>query len=226
MSRIAHMQVDLPNHLVAPLGALSQSRGGTIFMVLLTALKALLLGQTGRNDICVATAMANRSQLKSERVIGPMVNTTIIRTNLNFDLSFEQALDRVRDSVLEVDARQQLPFDIVAARLEEEADLDPATLVQVFLILQNPLRRSLKFIDVATRPFGDLYRQGQPVFPIDRSWISMMLKETESGINGACLYKSDLFESNTIQHWIADYEKILARAVENPKILLGRLVNR
>jgi NRPS condensation-like uncharacterized protein len=225
-SRIAHEQVDLPNDLVARLRALSHSRGGTVFMTLLAGFKTLLLARSGRSDICVATAMANRSQLKAERVIGPLVNTTLIRTHLDSDLSFEEALGRVRDSVLEAYARQELPFDILATRLAEETDLDPASLIQVFFLLQNPLRRSLKLTDVAVRPFGNVYRQGQPVLPIDRTWLSMMLKETDSGITGACNYKCDLFESNTLQHWIADYLRILARAAGNPETSLGRLADQ
>ena len=77
-------------------------------MTLLAGFKAMLLARTGRSDICVATAMANRSQQWTERVIGPMENTTIIRTRMDSDLSFREALSRVRDSVLEAYARQEL----------------------------------------------------------------------------------------------------------------------
>ena len=84
-------------------------------MTLLAGFKTLLLARSGRNDICVATAMANRSQLRTERMIGPLENTTLIRTRIDADLSFQEALGRVRDSVLEAYARQELPFDILAA---------------------------------------------------------------------------------------------------------------
>ena len=67
-----------------------------------------------------------------------MENTTLIRTRMDSDLSFREALSRVRDSVLEAYARQELPFEILAARLAEEDDVDPASLIQVFFILQNP----------------------------------------------------------------------------------------
>ena len=153
-SRIAHEPVHLPNDLVARLSALSRSRGGTLFMTLLAGFKAMLLARSGRSDICVATAMANRSQLWTERVIGPLENTTLIRTRIDADLSFREALGRVRDSVLEAYARQELPFDILAARLAEEDGLDPASLMQVFFVLQNAFRRPLKLPDVAVRSFG------------------------------------------------------------------------
>jgi hypothetical protein len=64
------------------------------------------------------------------------------------------------------------------------------------------------------------------VMPIDRTWLRMTVRETTSGIAGACRYKSDLFEPNAVQHWIGDYKTILAKAAVNPKKSLGRLAGR
>jgi amino acid adenylation domain-containing protein len=222
-SRIGREPLRVPNDLVARLNALSQARGATLFMTLLTAFKALLLARSGRKDICVATAMANRSQLRTERVIGPLVNTTLVRTRIDPDLSFEEALGRVRDSVLEAHSRQELPYDILAARLAEEDGLDPASLIQVFFGLHNEFREPLKLPGVAIRPFA--YPEGQRVLPIDRTWLTVMLKETPSGITGSCSYKHDVFELETVRDWIADYKAILAGAAENSQASLGRLAD-
>ena len=162
-------------------------------MTLLTGFKAMLLAASGRNDICVATAMANRAQEKTERVVGLLENTIIVRTRLDLDLSFAEALDRVRHSVLEAHARQQLPYDILAARMAEEDGLELASITQAFFILQNAFR-PLRLPDVAVRPFGDVFRQGQAVMPVDRTWLAVTLKETEEGIIGSCCYKTELFE--------------------------------
>jgi acyl-CoA synthetase (AMP-forming)/AMP-acid ligase II/aryl carrier-like protein len=216
-----HEPVYVTNDLLARLNALSQSQGVTLFMTLLAGFKTLLLARSGRNDICVATAMANRSQLRMERVIGPVANTTLIRTRLAGDLSFQEALSRVRESVLEALVRQELPFDILAARLVEKDGLDPASLVQMFFVLQNAFRQPLKLPNVAARPFA--HREGRPVMPIDRAGLRVTLKETPSGIRGTFSYKNDLFQANTVRHWIADYKAILAKAAANPETSLGRL---
>ncbi len=195
-------------------------------MALLAGFKTMLLARTGRGDICVATTMANRTQQWTERVIGPVENTTLIRTRMDSDLSFREALSRVRDSVLEAHARQELPFEILAARLAEEDDVDPASLIQVFFVLQNAIRRPLELPDVVAQSFGSAHREGRPVLPIDRAWLTLMLKEKPSGIAGSGTYKVDLFEANTFQNWIAEYEAILARAVANPETSLGLLTDR
>ncbi len=195
-------------------------------MALLAGFKAMLLARTGRGDICVATTMANRTQQWTERVIGPVENTTLIRTRMDSDLSFREALRRVRDSVLETYARQELPFEILAARLAEEDAVDPASLIQVFFVLQNAIRRPLELPDVVAQSFGSAHREGRPVLPIDRAWLTLMLKEKPSGIAGSGTYKVDLFEANTFQNWIAEYEAILAKAVANPERSLGLLTDR
>ncbi len=216
--------VHLPHDLVARLSVLGREQGATLFMTLLAGLKALLLARSGCNDICIATAMANRTRAGTERVIGPFANTTLIRTRIDTDMSFQEALSRVREAVLGAHASQELPFDILAARLAEEVGLDPASLIQVFFVVQNAFRQPLKLPNVAVRPFGD--REGRPVMPIDRNWLTMILKETPAGITGTCGYKVDLFEPNAPRIWIAEYETILADAVANPKTSLGRLVDR
>jgi acyl-CoA synthetase (AMP-forming)/AMP-acid ligase II len=220
-ARVSEEPVEVSNDLVARLRALSHSRGATLFMTLLTGLKALLLARTGHDDICVATSMANRSQMQTERVIGPVANTAIIRTRLDADLPFQQALNRVREAVLEAYARQELPFDTLTARLAEEDGLDPGSLFQVYFVLQNAFRGPLKLPDVAVQPLAG--REGQSVMPIDSTWLSLTLRETPSGIAGGCRYKADLFEPGTRQHWIADYKTILVKAAGHPETLLGRL---
>ena len=222
-SPTSHEPVHVPNDLVARLNALSHSHGCTLFMTLLAGFKSLLLARTGRADICVATAMANRSQHRTERVVGPFMNITLIRTQIDADLSFQEALSRVRHSVLEAYARQELPFDILAAGLEEEDGLDPASLIQASFLLHNA-SQPLKLPDVTVRSFA--YPDGQRVLPVDRTWLSVMLKEAPSGIVGSCSYKDDLFEPDIIKHWVADYTMILTKAAANPETSLGRLTDR
>ena len=64
-----------------------------------------------------------------------------------------------------------------------------------FSILRNAFRRPFKLPDVAVRSFGGVHREGQPLLPIDHTWLTVILKEA-SGITGSWGYKKDLFEAN------------------------------
>ena len=216
-ARTIQERLHIPNSVLAQLSDLSHRRGVTLFVTLLAGFKALLLLRSGRNDICVATAMANRTQLRTESVIGPFANTAIIRTRIDADLTFHETLDRVRDAVLQAYANQELPFDVLADRLAEEFGLDPEALIQVYFVLQIGFRRPAKLSGVSVQPFG--YREGQSVMPINCTQLTMTLNETPSGIIGTCNYKSDLLAG---QGWIDNYKAILAKAAANPRKPLGQ----
>jgi amino acid adenylation domain-containing protein len=220
-----HHPLGLERELVAGLTAYARQHNATLFMCLLTGLKALLLARTGRTDISIATAMANRAQPDTERIVGPFENTVIVRSRITPDLSFTQALDRVRQAVLDAHARQELPFNILADHLEQEG-IDPASLLQVYFTLQNPLRQPLDLPDIAVRSIGNVAREGQPVLPIDQTWLSLMLKERPTGITGSCNYKRDLFDGDTVGRWMEDLVALLAAAVTQPNTPLGRLLVR
>ena len=194
-------------------------------MCLLTGLKALLLARTGRSDIAVATAMANRAQPDTDRIVGPFENTVIVRTTITPDLSFAQALVRVRQSVLDAHARQELPFNMLADQLEQEG-IDPATLLQVYFTLQNPLRQPLDLPDIAVQSIGNVAREGQPVLPIDQTWLSLMLKERPTEITGSCNYKRELLDGGMVGAWMEDLVALLGTAVTQPNTPIGRLLAR
>jgi NRPS condensation-like uncharacterized protein len=220
----AHETIDLPKYLAARLVELSRTHGATLFMTLLTGFKALMLARCERNDICIAVTAANRTDLANERVIGPFANTLLIRTRLDANVSFGQALGLVHESVVEAYARQELPFDILASRLAQEEGLDLASLHQVVFDLQEGFERPLKLPNVTVRPIGNLHRE-QPLLPIDISWLKVTLRETPSGITGSCSYKHDMLKPNTVKDWLADYKTVLANATANPQTPLGRLAD-
>jgi acyl-CoA synthetase (AMP-forming)/AMP-acid ligase II/acyl carrier protein len=221
---IAQEEFQISNDLVTHLRALSRSFGATLFITLLAGFKTLLMHRSGRGDICVATMMANRPSLKTERVIGPFANTSLIRTKIDADATFKEALDRVREVVLEAYTAQELPFDIIADRLVQEDGLDAASLAQFYFALQVAFRRPLKLTNLTIQSFA--YQRARSVMPIERSWLSLTLRETETGIIGACRFKNEMFDQNTVQDWISDYTSILEKAVANPNMPLGQLADR
>jgi len=212
-----------PNEMVARLTALGNSRGATPFMTLLAGFKTLLLAHSGRHDICVATAMANRLRPGMDQVIGPVANTTLIRTRLDPDLTFWQALDRVRDAVLDAHAGQELPFDILVDRLAQYEGVDPASLIQVFFVLQNAFGGSLKLPAVEVRPFAP--RRMRPLAAFDRAWLTLNLRRTPAGLSGVGRYNNAL-SARGARRWIAEYPTILAAAAADPEMSLGHLGER
>src|SRR5262249_32725207 len=134
---------------------------------------------------------------------------------------FEEALRRVRDAVLGAYAEQELPFSVLTTRLEKDCGRDPASLVQVYFVLENAFRRPLKLDGVAIQPFA--YGDGRPAIPIDASWLTVMLKETPLGIGGILSCNEHWFEPKATEAWMNHYTTILTKAAEDPEASLGHL---
>ena len=75
---------------------------------------------------------------------------------------------------------------------------------------------------VAVTSFGNVSREGQPRLPVDRTWLTVTLKEVSSGITGLWIYKKNLLKAETITRWISEYESILFRATANSELPLHR----
>ena len=84
-------------------------------MVLVAALKTLLHRYLGQDDVRVATNVANRNRPGTEALIGPLVNTVILRTNLGGDPNPREVMRRVRATTLAAFAHQDLPFEELAS---------------------------------------------------------------------------------------------------------------
>ncbi|MGC4060230.1 MAG: condensation domain-containing protein [Aquabacterium sp.] len=86
----------MPQSLVEALKqrAQAQPQGGTLFMVLLAGLQALLHRYSGQCDIRVGVPIANRHRVETEGVVGFFVNTQVLRNRIDARSSPLQAVLR------------------------------------------------------------------------------------------------------------------------------------
>ena len=103
----------LPGDTVGHVRRLAATHGATPFMVLLAAFKLLLSRYCGQDDIALGTPIANRMRADTEDLVGTMVNTLVLRTDLAGDPSFAELLLRVKETALQAYAHQNLPYERV-----------------------------------------------------------------------------------------------------------------
>ena len=123
--RTARRELALPASLSEAAKHFSHREGGTLFMALVAALKTLLHRYLGQDDLRVATLVANRNRPGTAGLIGPLVNTVILRTNLGGDPSPQEVMRRVRATTLAAFAHQDLPFEELAETLDASAPSSP-----------------------------------------------------------------------------------------------------
>ena len=219
---------DLPTPLAKSLRALSRKEGVTLFMTMLAAFKSLLYRYTDQHDLIVGAGIANRRLPEIEGMLGMVINTVVLRTQLAGGLTFKEYLKIVRDVCLGAYAHQDIPFEKLVEVLQPPRSLSYTPLFQVmFSFLDTPMpelrlpeldlsiinahNRSAKFdLDVLAIPHGE-QRIGYSAEPWDER-ITMMWE-----------YSTDLFDEATIERMHAHFQNILEEVVENSEINLSQL---
>jgi amino acid adenylation domain-containing protein len=209
-------RLHLESPLTARLKELGRVHDATLFMVLLAAFKAVLHRYTGQQDLVVGTPTAGRMAADTTDLIGPFINTLVLRTDLSGDPGFGELLDRVRAVALAAYAYQEVPFERLVIELNPARDLSRTPLFQVLFILQNT-------------PWPDVDVPGLKVsrVPVHRgvAAFDLTLEATEGGggLDAVFEYNRDLFEPETVARLAASWELLLQDAAAHPERRLSEL---
>jgi amidohydrolase len=192
--------------LTADLKRLAERQGSTLFMVLVAAYTGLLHRYTGQSDICLGTPIANRNYAETEGLIGMFVNTLPLRTHLGEDDTFEALLSKVKVTCLEAYENQDAPFASIVNAVQPTRNPATSPLYQQMFILQSA-------------DMGSLDQRTQRYFldtGVAKYDITIELKETTEGLDGALEYSTALFKPETIERVIEHFTRICRAIVAKP----------
>ena len=217
----ASLWFELPAELARGLDELSQKSGVTLFMTLLGALQTLMYRYTGQDDVCVGTPIANRTRMETESLIGFILNTLVMRTDLSGDPTFEIALERVRDTALGAYAHQDVPFEMLVEALQPERDLSRAPFFQVIFDLQEAPLPTLELPGLELSPLK--VDGGTAKFDLALSMEMSTSNVSEFQLSGYFNYNTTLFEEDTINRLIEHWKVLLSSIVSDPNLRLSEL---
>ncbi len=201
----------LPAELTASLRRFSRESSATLFTSLLTGFKVLLQRYGAGDDLVVGTNVAGRDQVEIEGLIGFFVNSLVLRTVLEGDPTFRDAVARVRETVLGAFAHQDLPFDRVVEELQPRRDLSVTPLFQVVFDM-DPADKA-----------GGLELPGLALAPVplaNRSAkfdLNLTVDDRADGLVIAAEYSVDLLEGATVERLLGHLENLLRAAVAEPR---------
>ncbi|OAI57219.1 hypothetical protein AYO50_00285 [Acidobacteria bacterium SCGC AG-212-P17] len=205
----ATQRVTMPIGLTESLMNLGRKQGATLYMVLLAAFQTLLCRYTRQYDIAVGSPIAGRSRSEFEPLIGNFINTLVMRSDLSSDPDVAGLLQQVKETTLEADANQDVPFEKLVEVLLPQRDLSRSPLFQVLFGLLNMPWTGLQLGAAKMLPFN--LHTGAAQFE-----LSLVLVEGGSGIEGYVEYNTDLFEAVTIERMIGHYSFLLRSMISAP----------
>jgi amino acid adenylation domain-containing protein len=219
------VRVELDAALAAEARAFSRERGVTFFVTLFSAFQALLARLSGQRDFCVGSAVGNRGQSAFEGVIGMIVNTLPIRSDLEGDPTVAEFVGRVRDATLRAYEHQHVPFDQVVRRVQPERSAATLPLCQVLFSFHDAPMPPLRFGGLELQ-VEEALNNGSAKFDLQVVGIP----RAEQGVAGAehevvlvWEYSTDLFRRETVLRMVHRFETLLRAMIRNPALPVSAL---
>ncbi|UCH97988.1 MAG: non-ribosomal peptide synthetase, partial [Candidatus Aminicenantes bacterium] len=103
----------------------------TLFMTMLAVFKVLLYRYSGVGDFCVGTGIANRRYKEMEGMLGMVINSLPLRTQLDGNLPFNRLLHRVKETCLEAYQHEDTPFGQIVEIMQPERSLSYSPIFQM-----------------------------------------------------------------------------------------------
>jgi fengycin family lipopeptide synthetase B len=218
-----------PGTLLEALRDVGRQEHASVNMVFMAGFNLLLQRYSGQDDLVVGTLLGNRNRAELEPLVGYFVNSGPIRTRLHGDPTFRELVCQVRASILDADAHQELPFDMVVDALKVPRDPARNTLFQV-MYFHHTFVGSHHLDDTqglaGALNLRSLYQEAEAVLvdvgtaKFDQMWATL---EIGGAMPGMVEYATDLFDEATIARMAAHLQAILADACARPDLPVSRL---
>jgi mycobactin peptide synthetase MbtE len=204
------LAVDLAADLREAVHTLARREGVTPFMVLLTCLYSLLRLRSGSDDLCVGSPVANREGPLTDRLIGCVSNTVVLRQQVPADIRFRDLLAMVRDNCLGAYAHQALPFDQLVEKLGPRRYPGRSPYFQVLFALEDA--KALE------RSFSGLTLDQNVILPTGYAKFELVFVVEDHGdrLEVGLTYRTSLFDETTARDLASAYERLLIQYTTDP----------
>ncbi|MDH6593496.1 amino acid adenylation domain-containing protein [Variovorax sp. TBS-050B] len=212
----AQHALEVPAELAQALRQRARAQGGTLFMVLLAAFHGLLFRHTGQPAIRVGVPVAGRGRPETAGVVGAFINTLVLDARLDAQTCLADLLAQVRDTAIEAQAHQDLPFECLVQALRADQGHGAAPLFQVMFNHLGPGDRPLRGWPGLRVRRIDLAERAAP-FELTLETI----EREDGGIQANFRYAAELFEADTVARMAGHYRRLLEAMAHAPEGRLG-----
>ncbi|NLC69746.1 MAG: amino acid adenylation domain-containing protein, partial [Desulfuromonadaceae bacterium] len=211
-----HVPATLGVPLAEALSGLARSRGVTLFMALETLWAVFLAKYSGMEDIVVGTPVSGRVRPEIERITGLFVNTLPLRHDLSGNPTFADLLAKTRDTLLEADAHQDLPFEKLVEELAPTRSTGHTPVFQAMFVLGEESFDTVRLPGLETVPLF-------PEFDSAKFDLTLSLGLYGGRLDGHLEFSSDLFDRQTAERMVRHFARLAAEAVRRPDTPISEL---
>jgi len=200
--------------LSARLRELSGQEQTSLSMTLTAAFEMLLYRYTGQEDLLLGLTVPGRRPGPPHQTTGLFTSTVVLRADLAGEPSVRELLGRTQATSQAAHRHQDVPLGAVVPEKQPERGAARHPLVQVLLAIEPepaPLAGGWCLEPADIRP------------PASRFDLCVEVDERTDGLTGRFVYRSDLFEPETIRRMIGHWRMLLAGMTARPSLPVRHL---
>ncbi|MGP9654761.1 non-ribosomal peptide synthase/polyketide synthase [Halomonas sp. AOP35-4E-18] len=215
-SKVGHCHFQLSREVSHGIHQLAREYGASLYMVMLSLLKLTLHRFSGQSDIRIGSPSANRNKAETHGLIGYLLNVQVLRTLLEPTKGFASLLGAVKETVLDAQDCQDIPFDTLVEALQPERQPSVHPLFQVKCTQQKELERE-KTVSGLTVHLKEL-SGGDAHFD-----LSFDFTDTTDGIRCVFAYAAALFDETTVKRFAEALQSLAEQVLKTPSTPLALL---
>ncbi len=186
--------VDLGPELTRELRAWCQRNEITAFMAVLAAFQVALARIGGQRDFAVGIPAAGGRSSQMRDVVGPVLNSLAIRTDLAGDPTLSNVAARVKRRVLDAMEHADVPLEVLVERIQPRRNPSATPLFQTMFTMQP--------VPMEERERGNVRMSGCFVTNETSKFdLLLSLDERDDSIAGTLEFCTDLFRADTAARW-------------------------
>jgi amino acid adenylation domain-containing protein len=207
---------EVPVAVVDALRALGRAEGATLYATLLALWQLLLKRYSGQSDVLTGSGMAGRDWADIEPVVNFFVNTVVVRTQVDEEVTVREAVREMHVDVMAIQEHQHASLEKIVEAVHPERDAKRGPLFQVMFMLQNTPSVEV-FFEGLEANLEYLHNRGA------KFDLLLEAEEHDSCLDLRLEYSTELFEESTARRMLEHYTRLLAEAVERPDGRLAEL---
>lgn len=203
--------------LVRDARATASRHGVSLFTLMLTGFGALISRYADNDDVVVGSDVSNRGVAETQGMIGPLVNTLVLRTDLSGRPGLTEALRRTEQTFRAALDHQDVPLDQVVEALNP--DRRPGEMIPLFrakfdLQQAETLPDSVHGLRIERFPYEERAAKYE---------LRFNLEDHGDRIAGRVEYRADLYRPDTIARMVAHFTRLLRAMLDRPEAPIAHL---
>ncbi|KVA17134.1 hybrid non-ribosomal peptide synthetase/type I polyketide synthase [Burkholderia ubonensis] len=214
---------ELPAAATTALESLGKRHGATLFIALLSAIKALFYRRSGQEDIVVGTPVAGRELPELESQVGPYLNVLALRDRVAGDDRFDTLLTRVRDTTIEAFSHPLYPLDRLLDELHVKRVPGRNPLFDIGLTLQNQRQGAIERYagQVRISELPDHNPQGADAEAATDFWFLAEPRDEDLAIS--VVYHAGRFSEALVRGLADELTSVIGEILANPGVRIRNL---